>query len=233
MESFSYSVSHDLRAPILGIEGFLQIILEDFSEKMDSEELRLLKTVQKNVIFMDNLIQDLLNFHKISKIDLNTRIVDMNRMVEEVIAAVFQNYPKKSYSFQLSELPNALANGSTLKQVWMNLISNAVKYSSTRESPIIKIGFEEVDGFNVYFVEDNGVGFNKTYSNKLFKVFQRLHTQEEFEGTGVGLAIVARIVQRHGGQVFAEGEMNKGSKFSFTLPKLSENENIYEGIIKI
>ncbi|EKR63904.1 GHKL domain protein [Leptospira weilii str. 2006001853] len=233
MESFSYSVSHDLRAPILGIEGFLQIVLEDFSEKMDSEALRLLKTVQKNVIFMDNLIQDLLNFHKISKIDLNTRIVDMNKMVEEVIAAVLQNYPKKNYSFQLNELPNALANGSTLKQVWMNLISNAVKYSSTRERPMIKIGFEEVDGFNVYFVEDNGVGFNKTYSNKLFKVFQRLHTQEEFEGTGVGLAIVARIVQRHGGQVFAEGEVNKGSKFSFTLPKLSENENIYEGIIKI
>ncbi len=182
---------------------------------------------------MDNLIQDLLNFHKISKIDLNTRIVDMNKMVEEAIATVLQNYPKKSYSFQVTELPNALANGSALKQVWVNLISNAVKYSSTREHSMIEIGFEEIDGFNIYFVEDNGVGFNKTYSNKLFKVFQRLHTQEEFEGTGVGLAIVARIIQRHGGQVFAEGEVNKGSKFSFTLPKLSENENIYEGVIKV
>ncbi len=108
----------------------------------------------------------------------------------------------------------------------MNLISNAVKYSSTRETPFIKIGFEEMDGFNNYFIEDNGVGFNKAYSNKLFKVFQRLHTQEEFEGTGVGLAIVSKIVQRHGGQVFAEGEVNKGSKFSFTLPKLSRNENV-------
>ncbi|EKT86240.1 histidine kinase [Leptospira santarosai serovar Shermani str. LT 821] len=233
MESFSYSVSHDLRAPILGIEGFLQIVLEDFSETMDSEALRLLKTVQKNAFYMDNLIQDLLNFHKISKIDLNTRIVDMNKMVEEAIATVLQNYPKKSYSFQVTELPNALANGSALKQVWVNLISNAVKYSSTREHSMIEIGFEEIDGFNIYFVEDNGVGFNKTYSSKLFKVFQRLHTQEEFEGTGVGLAIVARIIQRHGGQVFAEGEVNKGSKFSFTLPKLSENENIYEGVIKV
>lgn len=233
MESFSYSVSHDLRAPILGIEGFLQIVLEDFSETMDSEALRLLKTVQKNAFYMDNLIQDLLNFHKISKIDLNTRIVDMNKMVEEAIATVLQNYPKKSYSFQVTELPNALANGSALKQVWVNLISNAVKYSSTREHSMIEIGFEEIDGFNIYFVEDNGVGFNKTYSSKLFKVFQRLHTQEEFEGTGVGLAIVARIIQRHGGQVFAEGEVNKGSKFSFTLPKLSENENIYEDVIKV
>ncbi|EMY27450.1 GHKL domain protein [Leptospira interrogans serovar Australis str. 200703203] len=128
--------------------------------------------------------------------------------------------------FQVDELPNALANGAALKQVWMNLISNAVKYSSTRETPFIKIGFEEMDGFNNYFIEDNGVGFNKAYSNKLFKVFQRLHTQEEFEGTGVGLAIVSKIVQRHGGQVFAEGEVNKGSKFSFTLPKLSRNENV-------
>ncbi|EMO57802.1 GHKL domain protein [Leptospira santarosai str. CBC1416] len=207
--------------------------MEDFSETMDSEALRLLKTVQKNAFYMDNLIQDLLNFHKISKIDLNTRIVDMNKMVEEAIATVLQNYPKKSYSFQVTELPNALANGSALKQVWVNLISNAVKYSSTREHSMIEIGFEEIDGFNIYFVEDNGVGFNKTYSSKLFKVFQRLHTQEEFEGTGVGLAIVARIIQRHGGQVFAEGEVNKGSKFSFTLPKLSENENIYEGVIKV
>ncbi|EMY78873.1 GHKL domain protein [Leptospira weilii serovar Ranarum str. ICFT] len=226
MESFSYSVSHDLRAPILGIDGFIRIILEDFSETMDSEVLRLLKVVQKNVLYMNNLIQDLLNFHKVSKIDMTSRIVDMDRMVEEAIATVLQNYPEKDYSFQVEKLPNAFANGSALKQVWVNLISNAVKYSSTREYPVIKIGFTEVDGFNVYFVEDNGVGFNKAYSTRLFKVFQRLHTQEEFEGTGVGLAIVARIVQRHGGQVFAEGEVNVGSKFSFTLPKLSGNENI-------
>ncbi|WP_061248285.1 hybrid histidine kinase/response regulator LvrA [Leptospira alstonii] len=226
MESFSYSVSHDLRAPILGIDGFIRIILEDFSETMDSEVLRLLKIVQKNVFYMNNLIQDLLNFHKVSKIDMTSRIVDINRMVEESITTVLQNYPKKDYSFQVEKLPNAFANGSALKQVWINLISNAVKYSSTREYPVIKIGFKEVDGFNVYFVEDNGVGFNKAYSTRLFKVFQRLHTQEEFEGTGVGLAIVSRIVQRHGGQVFAEGEVNRGAKFSFTLPKLSESENI-------
>lgn len=226
MESFSYSVSHDLRAPILVIEGFLQIILEDFSEKMDPEALRSLKIVHKNVVYMNHLIQDLLSFHKVSKIDLPIRLIEMDKMVQDVIATVLQNYPKKNYLFQVDELPNALANGAALKQVWMNLISNAVKYSSTRETPFIKIGFEEMDGFNNYFIEDNGVGFNKAYSNKLFKVFQRLHTQEEFEGTGVGLAIVSKIVQRHGGQVFAEGEVNKGSKFSFTLPKLSRNENV-------
>lgn len=226
MESFSYSVSHDLRAPILVIEGFLQIILEDFSEKMDPEALRSLKIVHKNVVYMNHLIQDLLSFHKVSKIDLPIRLIEMDKMVQDVIATVLQNYPKKNYLFQVDELPNALANGAALKQVWMNLISNAVKYSSTRETPFIKIGFEEMDGYNNYFIEDNGVGFNKAYSNKLFKVFQRLHTQEEFEGTGVGLAIVSKIVQRHGGQVFAEGEVNKGSKFSFTLPKLSRNENV-------
>lgn len=230
MESFSYSVSHDLRAPIRGIEGFLNIIIEDFESSMDPEAVRLLKIVQKNVVYMNSLIQDLLNFHRVSKIEIVTRVVDMNNMVKEVIAVVLQNYSQKKYSVQVADLPNALADGAALKQVWMNLISNAAKYSSTKDQPVIKIGCKQVDGYNSYCVEDNGVGFNKAYSNRLFKVFQRLHTQEEFEGTGVGLAIVARIVQRHGGEVFAEGALNEGSKFSFTLPKLSENSKKENGI---
>ncbi|PJZ56043.1 hybrid histidine kinase/response regulator LvrA [Leptospira barantonii] len=230
MESFSYSVSHDLRAPIRGIEGFLNIILEDFEKSLDPEVVRLLNIVQKNVVYMNSLILDLLNFHRVSKIDLVTRVVDMNNMVKEVIAAVLQNYSGKKYSFQVEKLPNALADGAALKQVWMNLISNATKYSSTKDEPFIKISAKQVDGYNSYSVEDNGVGFNKAYSNRLFKVFQRLHTQEEFEGTGVGLAIVARIVQRHGGEVFAEGTLNQGSKFSFTLPKLSENSKKENGV---
>ncbi|TGL82263.1 hybrid histidine kinase/response regulator LvrA [Leptospira yasudae] len=224
MEAFSYSVSHDLRAPIRGIEGFLNIIFEDFGETMNPEAVRYLRIIHKSVLYMNNLIQDLLNFHRITKIDLKTRIVDMDNMVEEVIDAIKQNYPEHHSSFQIEKLPNAMADGASLKQVWMNLISNAVKYSSKKEKPRIKIGSKELDGFNAYFVEDNGVGFNSNYANKLFKVFQRLHTQEEFEGTGVGLAIVARIIQRHGGQVYAEGSLNQGSTFSFTLPKLSGNE---------
>ncbi|RHX79005.1 hybrid histidine kinase/response regulator LvrA [Leptospira yasudae] len=224
MEAFSYSVSHDLRAPIRGIEGFLNIIFEDFGESLDPEAVRFLKIIHKNVLYMNDLIQDLLNFHRISKIDLKTRVVDMNNLVEEVIQVVKENYPENHYTLQIEKLPNALADGASLKQVWMNLISNAVKYSSKKEEPTIKIGAKQLDGFNAYFVEDNGVGFNSNYANKLFKVFQRLHTQEEFEGTGVGLAIVARIIQRHGGQVYAEGILNQGSTFSFTLPKLSGNE---------
>lgn len=224
MESFSYSVSHDLRAPIRWIQGFVNILMEDFGPALDPEAFRLLQTIDKNTTLMSNLIQDLLSFHRVTKFEMKARTVDMENMVKEVVDAVLINYPKISYSIEIGKLPNTICDRAAIKQVWVNLISNAIKYSSTRDQPCVKITSKDEGEFYTYTVKDNGVGFDKKYANKLFKVFQRLHLQEEFEGTGVGLAIVDRIVQRHGGQVFAEGEVNLGSTFSFTLPKFVNNE---------
>ncbi|WP_427854338.1 hybrid histidine kinase/response regulator LvrA [Leptospira tipperaryensis] len=221
MEAFSYSVSHDLRAPIRGIEGFVNILMEDFGETLDPEAMKVVLIIQKNVVLMNNLIQNLLDFHKVSKVELATRAVDMEALVRDIVVMLQQERPSENHSsIRIGKLPNAIGDGAALKQVWVNLISNSIKYSSTREKPEIEIGSTEGEELNTYFVKDNGVGFDKRYADRLFKVFQRLHLQEEFEGTGVGLAIVARIVQRHGGHVFAEGEAGKGAMFSFTLPKI-------------
>lgn len=218
MEAFSYSVSHDLRAPIRTIEGFMNILVEDFGNNLDPEALRIVEIIRKSIDTMNNLIQNLLDFHKVSIVELNARTVDMETVVRDVVSNLQQTDPKEC-KIRIDSLPSAWGDGSALKQVWVNLISNAIKYSSKRENPEVHIGCTEGEEWNTYFVKDNGAGFDKRYANRLFKVFQRLHLQEEFEGTGVGLAIVARVIQRHGGKVFAEGEVDKGSVFSFTLPK--------------
>ncbi|MBM9501718.1 response regulator [Leptospira sp. 201903071] len=219
MEAFSYSVSHDLRAPIRGIEGFVKILVEDFGDTLDPEALRIVNIIEKSIVLMNSLIQNLLDFHKVSKIELASRTVDMDVLVRDIVMMLQQENPNQNHcSIQIDNLPTALGDGAALKQVWVNLISNAIKYSSKSDHPEVRIGCKEGEEWNTYFVQDNGVGFDKRYVNRLFKVFQRLHLQDEFEGTGVGLAIVARIVQRHGGKVFAEGEVGKGSKFSFSLP---------------
>ncbi|TGK13329.1 hybrid histidine kinase/response regulator LvrA [Leptospira stimsonii] len=224
MQAFSYSVSHDLRAPIRNIEGFLNILREDFEDKLDPEALRVLDIIRKSVVLMNSLIQDLLDFHKVSHTELNTRAVDMNSLVREVISNLTQERPEQNHcSIHVDSLMDAWGDGAALKQVWVNLISNAIKYSSKSDNPEVYIGCREEGEWNTFFVKDNGVGFDKKYANRLFKVFQRLHLQEEFEGTGVGLAIVARIIQRHGGKVFAEGNLGSGSIFSFTLPKIVAN----------
>lgn len=229
LEAFSYSVSHDLRAPIRGIEGFIQILLEDYGATMEPEALRLLNVVQKSAALMNKLVQDLLHFHRYARLDPSNSKIDMEVMAREAADAAVEEYPQKRFSIEVDPLPPAYGDRAAIKQVWVNLVSNAVKYSSTREEPKIRIGCSPNGTYNKYSVEDNGVGFDNKYANRLFKVFQRLHLQEDFEGTGVGLAIVARIVQRHGGQVYAEGETNRGSIFSFSLPKAAEetqNERI-------
>ncbi|MBM9577173.1 response regulator [Leptospira sp. 201903070] len=223
MEAFSYSVSHDLRAPVRSIEGFVRILMEDFGDTLDPEALRIVNIIEKSVTLMNSLIQNLLDFHKVSKVEFASRTVDMEALVRDIVSILKQESPTQNHcSIQIERLPGAIGDGAALKQVWVNLISNAIKYSSKGASPEVQIGCKEGEEWNTYFVKDNGVGFDKRYANRLFKVFQRLHLQDEFEGTGVGLAIVARIVQRHGGTVHADGEVGKGSIFSFSLPKIMQ-----------
>ncbi|EIE01903.1 ATP-binding protein [Leptospira licerasiae] len=218
LEAFSYSVSHDLRAPIRGIDGFTKIMLEDYSAVLEPEALRILNVIATNSKFMGQLIDDLLAFYRVSKLEPKSDSINMKHMVSDSVEIINQEYGAKSPIVQISELPPVKGDASMLKQVWLNLISNAYKYSSRSQNPFVEIGFLNGEGNRTFFVKDNGVGFDDQYSHKLFKVFQRLHSNEEFNGTGIGLAIVDRIVQRHGGKVWAEGKMGQGATFYFTIP---------------
>lgn len=218
LEAFSYSVSHDLRAPLRAIDGFSKFILDDYGTKLDPEGNRILGLVRSNTQKMDKLITDILSLSRITRSEHKLSKVDMTKMVKSMFNEVASPEILKKLTFIVEELPVANADNVYLKQVWINLISNAIKFSSKRKKPLIKIGGFIEKGENIYFVQDNGVGFNQEYAHKLFGVFQRLHKDDEFEGTGVGLAIVQRIVHRHGGKVWAEGIEGKGATFYFSIP---------------
>jgi light-regulated signal transduction histidine kinase (bacteriophytochrome) len=218
LEAFSYSVSHDLRAPLRAIDGFSKFIVEDYGSKLDSEGKRLLGLIRSNTQKMDKLITDILSLSRISRSEHKLSSVDMTKMAKSMFNEVVSSEEQGKLSFVVKELPFANADATYIKQVWINLISNAVKFSSLRRKPIIRIGGYSENGNNIYYIEDNGVGFNQEYAHKLFGVFQRLHKSDEFEGTGVGLAIVQRIILRHGGKVWAEGKEGIGATFYFSLP---------------
>jgi light-regulated signal transduction histidine kinase (bacteriophytochrome) len=221
LESFSYSVSHDLRAPLRAIDGFTRIFEEDYGAAVDDEGRRLLKVIRDNSKRMGILIDDLLSFSRLGRQQLSTQQVDMNALVTEALAEIKSAGSYDAAAVSISTLPGVLADPVLLRQVWINLLSNALKYSSTRPAPKIEVGFiPPADGHDqmTYFVKDNGVGFDMRYLAKLFGVFQRLHSAGEFPGTGVGLAIVHRVVVRHGGKAWAEGEIDKGATFFFSLP---------------
>lgn len=216
LESFSYSVSHDLRAPLRAIHGYSQMLAEDYETKFDEDGKRLISNVQSNAKKMGQLVDDLLEFSRMGKRVLNTSNTDLNRMVEEVWKELNQNGNVHA-RIKVNYLGGAKVDSSLFRLVFQNLIDNALKYSSKKENPEVEIGLTEIQGSKTYFVKDNGAGFDMAYSNKLFGVFQRLHGEEEFEGTGVGLAIVQRIISRHGGKIWAEGKENEGATFYFTL----------------
>ncbi len=218
LESFSYTISHDLRAPLRAIDGFTQILKEDYIVKLDDEAQRLMDVVMSNAKKMGNLIDDLLHFSRLSKQEVVKTEVNMYKIVENIISDFKNSQLPLHVSFQVKKIPNAKADLSTIKQVWVNLVSNAIKYSKTKSQSKIEIGYKENATEIIYFIKDNGVGFNMRYYDKLFGVFQRLHSGE-FEGTGVGLAIVQRIIQKNGGKVWAEAEVNEGATFYFSLPK--------------
>lgn len=218
LEAFAYSVSHDLRAPLRAVDGFSKFVLEDYENILDFEGKRLLNLIRSNIQRMDNLITDLLALSRVTRCKLNSSPVDMTQMVISVINESVAPDIVDKMSLKLDPLPEAYADQTSIKQVWANLISNAVKFSSKKEKMVIKISGHNEKGFNVYNINDNGVGYNPKYAHKLFGVFQRLHKSDDFEGNGVGLAIIQRIIHRHGGKVWADGEEGKGASFWFSLP---------------
>ncbi len=218
LESFSYSVSHDLRAPIRAINAYTKILMDDYSEKMDDEGTKVIHSILRNSKKMGELIDDLLAFSKLGRKQVTVSAFNMKTLVDLVIGELLFNDMESIPEFTIGVLPPAKGDQSLIKQVWINLISNAIKYSKYKPKINIEIGAFEKDNHIVYYVKDEGAGFDMQYYDKLFGVFQRLHSQEEFEGTGIGLAIVQRIVQRHNGAVWAESTVNEGSCFYFSLP---------------
>lgn len=217
LESFSYSVSHDLRAPIRAINGYTQILVEDYAETFDSDGTKVLQSIIHNSKKMGELIDDLLAFSKLGRKEVTVLEIDMTDLVNTVWQDLLFEDGENVPEFQMNMLPNAEGDKSLIKQVWINLISNAVKYSKHKIKTKIEIGAYEKSDRIVYYVKDQGAGFDMQYYDKLFGVFQRLHSQEEFEGTGIGLAIVQKIVQRHNGTVWAESKLDEGSCFYFSL----------------
>jgi len=225
LESFSYSVSHDLRGPLRAIDGFSRILLKDQAQRLDAEGQRLLGIIRANTRKMDRLIEDLLAFSRLGRREVKAAHLDMARLVQEAVEELQDTQGDRSVQWDLQPLPPAWADRALMRQVWVNLLGNALKFTRLRESAVIEVGCRPEGGEDVYYVKDNGVGFDVQYAHKLFGVFQRLHRDEEFEGTGVGLALVQRIVQRHGGRIWAEGQVDRGATFYFSLPRRMEEES--------
>lgn len=218
LESFSYSVSHDLRAPLRAIIGFTAILEEDYTGKLDEEAMRITAVIKNNTTKMGQLIDDLLAFSRVSRQDITKTKINMTSIVNEVKGDLATQYDISKIQWAIQLLPSIPANTNLIRQVWINLMSNAVKYSGKKENPCIEIGSFSKKKQTVFFVRDNGIGFDQKYSDKLFKVFQRLHNTKEYEGTGIGLALVQKIVARQGGDVWVEAEPGKGACFYFSLP---------------
>lgn len=219
LETFSYTVSHDLRAPLRAISGLSNILVESYAPQMPGEAQQLLQRIISSAERMGQLIEHLLRFARLSKQSLVKRRIDTKDMVNEVIEELRKDLSNQGVLMRVGELPDTLGDPVLLQQVFINLLSNAFKFTRHREHPAVVVDCELRDGERVWFVRDNGAGFDMQYASNLFKVFHRLHSSDEFEGTGVGLSLVHRIIQRHGGRVWAEGEVGKGATFYFTLPE--------------
>jgi signal transduction histidine kinase len=218
LESFTYSVSHDLRAPLRAIDGYARMLEEDHAGKLDDEGRRLLKTVLDSSSKMRQLIDDLLAFSRFNRKAVRSTDLDMSELARDVYAELTALHSGRAPELRLSALPPAKGDPSLLRQVWANLLSNSIKYTGKHAQPVIEVSGRTDGREHVYCVKDNGAGFDMRYYDKLFGIFQRLHNDEEFRGTGVGLAIVERVVSRHGGRVWAEGKVNEGASFFFSLP---------------
>lgn len=217
LEAFSYSVSHDLRAPLRAVDGFSQAVVEDFGNLLPEEGRRQLQTIRYSAQRMGALIDDLLTFSRLSRQALVKKRVDTRALVRAALQELGSPWPDRQVEIRVADLPPSLADPSLLKQVWINLLANALKYTRKRTPAVIEIGHEPRPEGPVYYVRDNGTGFDMKYASKLFGVFQRLHRMEDYEGTGVGLATVQRIIHRHGGRVWAEAAVDRGATFFFIL----------------
>jgi light-regulated signal transduction histidine kinase (bacteriophytochrome) len=217
MEAFTYSVSHDLRAPLRHIGGFSRILLEDFGPKMDPEALSHLHRIEDGTRRMGLLVDELLNLARIGRHALKLEPTPLNPIIDEVLSVLQPEVNGRAVEWRIAELPSAMCDPILIKQVFQNLIANALKFTRPREWAVIEIGHRQENGQIPFFIRDNGVGFSMKYKDKLFGVFQRLHRAEDFEGTGIGLATVKRIVHKHGGRVWANSELDRGATFYFTL----------------
>jgi hypothetical protein len=217
LEAFSYSVSHDLRAPLRAIDGFSQILVKEHAPQLSDEAQNLLQAVSHNALRMGQLIDDLLAFSRLGHLPVSKERVNVAGLVQNVLDELHREHEGRDVEVRVDPLPDCMGDPSLLKQVWVNLLSNAFKFTRQRERALIEISCHEQQGEKVYVVRDNGAGFDMTYFDKLFGVFQRLHRSDEFEGTGAGLAIVQRIIHRHGGRIRAEAAVNQGAAFFFTL----------------
>lgn len=216
LDAFTYSVSHDLRAPLRAINGYAQILNEDYGTKLDEEGKRIIETISNNATKMATLIDELLAFSRLGRKELQKKEIDMNEVTDAAIAE-FNNSVAHNAQIKIGELHKIKADYGLVQQVMFNLISNAIKYSSKKEHPLVEIFSEQKNDEIIFSVKDNGAGFDMRYYDKLFGVFQRLHKQGDFEGVGVGLAIIQRIIVKHGGKVWAEGKVNEGAQFNFSL----------------
>ncbi|WP_276373538.1 response regulator [Chryseolinea sp. H1M3-3] len=222
LDSFNYSISHDLMSPLNSITGLAGLLQTMYPEKFDDEVLEIVNHIMGSVDRMSNLIKDLLSFSRQANAEISKVDVSMRALVDDVMEEVSKTMPVTNVEIVVHELPNAYCDNSMLKQVWINLVSNAIKYSQKTPVPKVEIGGKHENGDLIYFVKDNGAGFNMAHYNKLFSIFQRLHSESEFNGTGIGLAVVKRIIERHDGRIWAQSEVGKGSEFYFTL-KAKEN----------
>jgi light-regulated signal transduction histidine kinase (bacteriophytochrome) len=218
LESFSYSVSHDLRAPLRAIIGFTRILFEEYMPHLDEEGKRVCAVIKENASRMGQLIDDLLSLSRLNRTDLNNAKINMSNLAEIIYNEVATDSEKQKTTFIVEPLHEIYGDEVLIRQVWINLIANAIKFSSQRHEIRIEVSSRRDNDHITYSVKDNGAGFDMKYSDKLFGAFQRLHSVKEFDGTGIGLAIVQRIVHRHGGKVWANGEVNHGATFCFSLP---------------
>ncbi|HRG46859.1 MAG TPA: ATP-binding protein [Leptospiraceae bacterium] len=222
LESFSYTISHDLRAPLRHIDGYVELLVSRCKDGLSEKGLHYVETIASSARQMGVLIDTLLQFSRTGRAELHLEVVDMEKALKEVLEIQRKNSSNPNIEWVIGKIPNVYGDYTLLRQVWANLIENALKYSHKTDFPRIEISSQEEKNEVTFLVKDNGVGFDMQYASKLFGVFQRMHLTEEFEGTGIGLATIKRIIVRHGGRIWAEAEVNKGASFYFALPKLKE-----------
>jgi light-regulated signal transduction histidine kinase (bacteriophytochrome) len=218
MESFTYAASHDLRSPLIAITGFSRILREDYADNIDEKGKDLLSRIEASAKKMSQLIDDLLSFGRVSTREIKRSEVDMEKLAGNVFEDLKPLIGQRHIRFEVNGLPPAFGDLPMLRQVIVNFVTNALKFTRTRETPLIEVGGRTEGKENIYFVRDNGVGFDRELSERLFGMFQRIHSSQQFEGTGIGLFMIKRIIEKHGGRVWAEGEPDKGATFYFSLP---------------
>jgi light-regulated signal transduction histidine kinase (bacteriophytochrome) len=218
LDSFAHSVSHDLRAPLRAVIGFSSLLAKDYAAELPAQGQKYLSDALRSAQRMDHLIDDLLRFSRVGQQALMKQVVDVGALVQDVLRDLASEREGREVDVVVGALPKAMADRALLKQVFANLLSNAFKFTRHRKPAVVEVGSREEEGGIVYFVRDNGAGFDMQYAKHLFGVFQRMHRRDEFEGTGVGLSLAHRIIGRHGGRLWAEAEVDRGAAFHFTLP---------------